>query len=69
MAMVIKRRARSAMALGFVNTAVYPHGVGGIEGTKPCVGLEIGDIRVIMPMHEWKAALESVARLEKDIAR
>lgn len=67
MAMVIKRRARSALANGFPNTAIYPHGVGGIDGHNLCVCLEIGDIRVIMTNTEYDAMLASIARLKKDV--
>ena len=67
MAMVIKKRARKAQDAGYVITAVYPHGVGGIDGHYRCIGLEIGDTRIIMTKTEWLAIIDSVVRLEKDI--
>ena len=67
MAMVIKKRARQAQDAGYVNIAVYPHGVGGIDGNYRCIGLEIGDTRIIMTKTEWLAMFDSVARIEKDI--
>lgn len=67
MAMVIKKRARKAQDIGYVNTAVYPNGVGGIAGHNRCIGLEIGDTRIIMTKTEWISMIDSVTKLEKDI--
>jgi hypothetical protein len=67
MAIVIKKRARSPLAKGFVNTAIYPHGVGGIDGHEKCIGLEIGDIRIIMTKAEWSTMVESIKHLESNL--
>lgn len=67
MAIVIKRRARSTMANGFPNVAIYPHGVGGIDGTEECIGLEIGDIRIIMKQSEWLDMIEAVLQLDESL--
>jgi len=66
-AILIKHRARKALASGFVNTAVYPQGVGGIDGHECCIGLEVNGVRLIMPRSTWEEANKSLERLLADI--
>lgn len=65
MAMIIKNRARKALTMGLVNTAVHPYGVGGIEGYEVCVELEVRGIKIIMTDTEWTEATNEIQILKE----
>ncbi len=63
MAILIKRKARKPMARAKPSAWWAPHGVGGMLTNEPCIGVDVGDFKLVLTLDEFEELKQQATRL------